>query len=190
MTQNIKVSLLESNTGQIEGLPKNPRFIKDDRFKALVKSLQDTPEMLELRPILVFQVGKKFVIIGGNMRYRASLELGYKELPCKVISSDTPVEKLRAYTIKDNVAFGQNDFDILANEWDEFELLDFGMEVWDTSDDTDYSSKNKELDANDFEDEMIFKLKFSESDYNLVKDALSKISNSPETALLKLISNV
>lgn len=132
MIQKLKLSQLLSNEGQIEGLPKNPRFIKDDRFKALVKSLQDDPEMLEIRELLVYPFGKKFVIIGGNMRFRAASEIGLTELPCKVLSAETPIQKLRAYTIKDNVAFGQNDFDILANEWDEAELLDWGMEVWDT----------------------------------------------------------
>ncbi|MDI9863970.1 ParB/RepB/Spo0J family partition protein [Flectobacillus sp. DC10W] len=131
MIQVIPISKLESNTGQIKGLPQNPRFIKDERFKALVKSLKDDPEMLELRELLVFPHGPKFVIIGGNMRYRAAIEIGLSELPCKVLSPNTPAEKLRSYTIKDNVSFGQNDFDILANEWDNLELLDFGMEVWD-----------------------------------------------------------
>jgi ParB-like chromosome segregation protein Spo0J len=84
MIQVIPISKLESNTGQIKGLPQNPRFIKDERFKALVKSLKDDPEMLE-QELLVFPHGSKFVIIGGNMRYRAGIEIGLTELPCKVL---------------------------------------------------------------------------------------------------------
>lgn len=128
MTKNIPISKLEVNKGQIEGLPKNPRFIKDDRFEALKKSIQDAPEMLALRELIVYPFGDKFIVIGGNMRLRACKDLGYKEIPCKVLDETTPPEKLREYTIKDNVAFGKDDFDILANEWEVDELVDFGME--------------------------------------------------------------
>lgn len=148
MSQKIKIEFLESNEGQVKGLPKNPRFIKDDRFNALVKSIKDDPEMLELRELLVYPHKNKYVIIGGNMRFRAAVELGFTELPCKVLSRDTPKEKLRAYTVKDNVAFGQNDFDILANEWDESELLDWGMEVWDTSIDIEEEEKEPSKKSN------------------------------------------
>lgn len=148
MSQKIKLEHLVSNEGQIKGLPKNPRFIKDDRFNALVKSIKDDPEMLELRELLVFPFKNKYVIIGGNMRFRAALELGFTELPCKVLSRDTPASKLRAYTVKDNIAFGQNDFDILANEWDESELLDWGMEVWDTSFDVEEEEKEPAKKSN------------------------------------------
>jgi len=127
-TKNIKTSLLEVNKGQIEGLPKNPRFIRDNRFEQLKKSIEDAPEMLSLRELIVFPHGKKFVVIGGNMRLRACLDLGYKEIPCKVLDSSTPVEKLREYAIKDNVAFGNDDWDTLANEWNENELKGWGME--------------------------------------------------------------
>ncbi len=100
--KNIKISELELNKGQVEGLPKNPRFIRDERYKALVKSIENAPEMLRLRELLVVQHGKKFVVIGGNMRLRACRDLGFKTVPCKVLPEDTPVEKLREYAIKDN----------------------------------------------------------------------------------------
>ena len=127
--QNIKITQLETNNGQIEGLPKNPRFIKDNRFKALVKSIEDAPEMLDYRTLLVFPHEKKYVIIAGNMRYRACKELGYKELPCYVLPEETPAEKLREYAIKDNIGFGADDFDLLMNEWDIDELKDWGYEL-------------------------------------------------------------
>ena len=66
-TELINISLIENNTGQIVGLPKNPRFIKDDKFKKLVKSIQDLPEMLEMRELIIFPFKKKYVVIGGNM---------------------------------------------------------------------------------------------------------------------------
>jgi DNA modification methylase len=120
---------LATNDGQIEGLPKNPRQIRDHRYEKLKKSIEDAPEMLQLRELLVFPHGGKFVIIGGNMRYRACKELGYKELPCKVLDAETPVEKLRQYAIKDNENFGEYDWDIVANEWDTAEMEDWGVEL-------------------------------------------------------------
>lgn len=127
--QMIPVSKLELNNGQIEGLPKNPRFIKDERFAALLKSIQDSPEFLEAKMLKVYPMDNgHYIVIGGNMRLRACKELGYKELPCYVFPVETPVEKLREFTIKDNLLFGQNDWDILANEWEVDELTDWGLE--------------------------------------------------------------
>lgn len=128
-TRNIHIKKLEVNKGQIEGLPQNPRFIKDERFTALKKSIEDAPEMLALRELIVYPRNGKFVIIAGNMRFRACKDLGYKEIPCKVLPEDTPVEKLREYTIKDNIGFGADDWDIIANEWDINELDGWGMEL-------------------------------------------------------------
>jgi len=129
-TQNIPLSSLELNKGQLPGLPKNPRFIRDDNFEKLKKSLQDAPEMLHLRELLVYPLNdKKFIVIGGNMRLRAAKELGFKELPCKVIQKETPIEKLREYTIKDNNPFGENDWEILSIDWDEIELNNWGLEL-------------------------------------------------------------
>jgi hypothetical protein len=142
----IKTSLLEVNKGQIEGLPKNPRFIRDTRFEQLKKSIQDAPEMLGLRELIVMPHGKKYVVIGGNMRLRACIDLGYKEIPCKVLPADTSVEKLREYAVKDNNGFGQDDWDILANEWDEEELKGWGMEF---PTDWGIEEKNTSIEPND-----------------------------------------
>lgn len=127
--KTIKIKDLATNDGQIEGLPKNPRQIRDHRYEKLKKSIEDAPEMLQLRELLVYPHGGKFVIIGGNMRYRACKEIGYKELPCKVLDAETPVEKLRQYAIKDNENFGEYDWDVVANEWDTAEMEDWGVEL-------------------------------------------------------------
>lgn len=127
--KNIKITQLEVNDGQIEGLPKNPRFIRDKRFEQLVKSIEDAPEMLEYRTLLVYPFGGKYVVVCGNMRLRACQQIGFKELPCYVLPEGTSVAKLREYAIKDNVAFGTDDFDLLANEWDSFELGNWGVEL-------------------------------------------------------------
>ena len=127
--KTIKIKDLATNDGQIEGLPKNPRQIRDHRYEKLKKSIEDAPEMLQLRELLVYPHGGKFVIIGGNMRYRACKEIGYKELPCKVLDAETPVEKLRQYAIKDNENFGEYDWDEVANSWDTAEMEDWGVEL-------------------------------------------------------------
>lgn len=127
-TQQVALSKLHLNNGQIEGVPKNPRFIKDEKFETLKKSIQDDPEMLELREIIAYDNGGELVIVGGNMRYRAMKELGFKDAPVKILPQETAPEKIRAFIIKDNVAYGQNDWDILANEWDVDELTDWGLE--------------------------------------------------------------
>ena len=116
----LKLSTIEPNKGQIEGLPKNPRFIKDEKFKKLVKSIGDNPEMTAMRELLVYPLDNgKHIIIGGNMRYRAMKELGVKEAPCKVIPKEATIEQLQAYTLKDNSGYGEWDFDLLNQEWDQ-----------------------------------------------------------------------
>ena len=128
-TNLINISLLDFNKGQLQGLPKNPRFFRDNRYEAMKKSISDSPEMLELRELIVYPYSNgRYVVVCGNLRLRACKELGYKELPCKVLDADTPVKKLREYATKDNVNFGENDMDIMQNEWDKSELQDWGIE--------------------------------------------------------------
>lgn len=126
----IPLKQIEPNKGQIEGLPKNPRIIKDDKFRKLKKSIEENPEMTALREILVYPLDEnRFVIIGGNMRYRAIKDLGYKIAICKILPKDTSLEQLKAYTIKDNAGFGEWDWDELANMWDENLLSDWGIDI-------------------------------------------------------------
>ncbi len=104
--------------------PSNPRLIKDDKFKKLVQSLKDFPEMLDAREIVV---NKDNVILGGNMRFRAAKEAGLTEVPVKIV--DWPEDKQREFVIKDNVSGGEWDWDILANEWGELPLDDWGLDL-------------------------------------------------------------
>lgn len=117
-SKHLPLALIDPNKGQIDGLPKNPRLIRDKNFKKLKQSIEENPEMTALREILVYPQGDRFVIIGGNMRYEAMKSLGLETAPCKIIPADTPVEKLRQIVIKDNSGFGEWDFDLLANDWD------------------------------------------------------------------------
>lgn len=123
MTEIIQVCLLDFNKGQLTGLPKIHVFFCDYRFEAMKKSIQDSPEMLELRELIVFPYNDgRYIVVCGNLRLRACKELGYKELPCKILAPDTPVKKLREYATKDNVNFGENDLDVMENEWNKAEL--------------------------------------------------------------------
>lgn len=126
---NLSVCLLDYNKGQLPGLPKNPRFFRDNRYEAMKRSIKESPEMLELRELIVFpHLEGRYIVVCGNLRLRACKELGYKELPCKILDAETDVRKLREYATKDNVNFGENDFDVMTNEWNRSELQDWGVE--------------------------------------------------------------
>ncbi|MBQ6584411.1 MAG: hypothetical protein IIX42_04580 [Alistipes sp.] len=127
--KTLPITKLVSNSGQIAGVPKNPRTIKDARFNALKKSIEDAPEMLQLRELIVVPFGDKFVTICGNMRLSAARDLGMKSMPCKILAEDTPAEKMREYAMKDNIAFGQDDIDLILAEWDSEELAEWGFEL-------------------------------------------------------------
>lgn len=120
---------LKLNTGLIPDVPKNPRFIRDEKYRKLVESIKDTPEMMTARPLIVYPLGDDFVTLAGNMRLRAMRDLKWKECPVAVCPADAPAKKLREYAIKDNVAFGEDDMDLLANEWDLGELTEWGMDL-------------------------------------------------------------
>lgn len=130
------MSLLHPNQGQVEGLPKNPRFIRDPKFKKLVKSIEDDPEMMELRELIVYDTGDErgLVIIGGNMRYEALRKLKYKTAPCKILPKGFPMEKIRRIVLKDNASFGETNFDDLINEWKPEEIDAAAIDVPDIPD--------------------------------------------------------
>lgn len=113
-----KISSIKQN-------PNNPRIIKDDKFKKLVQSIKDFPRMLEIRPIVVNADG---MVLGGNMRLKACIEAGLKEVPV-IDASDLTQEQQREFIIKDNVSGGEWDWEVLTNEWDQQQLEDWGLDV-------------------------------------------------------------
>jgi len=119
----------------------NPRVIKDDKFKKLVKSIQDFPQMLEIRPIVV---NDEMVVLGGNMRLKACIEAGLTEVPIIKASSLTP-EQQKEFIIKDNVGFGEWEWDVLTNEWDVEKLTDWGLDI------PDYEPKVLEAEEDEFQ---------------------------------------
>ena len=157
-TEFVTISLdsLEPNTGQLEGLPANPRQITETKLSLLKENIKQYPEMLNLRGLMVYPFeNDKYIIIGGNMRYRALKELNYKDAPCVIIPKNTDIEKLKAYTIIDNNGFGKYDWDMLANEWDEYQLEEWGVDLpviesdIDVDDFFDSLGENKEKDGKD-----------------------------------------
>jgi DNA modification methylase len=121
--------------------PNNPRLIKDDKFKKLVQSIKDFPEMLNIRPIVVNQ---DMIILGGNMRYKACKEAGLKEIP--IIVTDLTEDQQREFLIKDNTSGGEWDWEVLANEWDTEQLEAWGLDL-----PIDFNTEVLEAEEDDFE---------------------------------------
>ena len=132
------------NINKIKGNPSNPRIIKDEKFKKLVKSIDGFPEMLEKRPIVV---DEDMMVLGGNMRWKACKDAGLKEVWIDVAEGWSDEQKSE-FVIKDNANFGEWDWDVLANEWDSVQLAEWGIDVWQNEDDVDYSIL-EELDLED-----------------------------------------
>tara|TARA_R100001460_G_scaffold22769_1_gene46251 strand:+ start:1118 stop:1699 length:582 start_codon:yes stop_codon:yes gene_type:complete len=142
------MELQKVNINKIYPNPVNPRIIKSTKFKKLVKSINQFPEMLKLRPIVV---NNEMGILGGNMRYKACQELGMKDVFI-IKANDLTEKQMEQFVIKDNASFGEWDWDILANSWSTEELSDWGLDVWQpeesVSNEKDYSinSLDQKLD--------------------------------------------
>ena len=113
------------NINELKSNPNNPRIIKDHKFKQLVKSIQDFPQMLELRPIVI---DENNMVLGGNMRLKACLEAGLTDVPVIHANNLTEAQK-KEFIIKDNISFGEHDWDALANEWNIIELDEWGLDI-------------------------------------------------------------
>lgn len=181
--RNININQIETNRGQIDGLPKNPRFIRDDKFEKLKQSIKDFPEMLELREVVVFPFKDKYVVVGGNMRYLSCKDLGLAEIPAKVLPVDFPIEKLAEFAIKDNASFGENDWDLIANEWTDFPLDDWGLNFLPPPDLDDLFVENPE----EVEEKHSLVLHYTEDEFNTVKTELLKHGQSYESAVWNLL---
>lgn len=193
--------------------PANPRIIRDEKYRALVRSVAQFPKMLDKRGIVV---DKARMVLGGNQHWRAILDVlkmpeselmalinGNTETFIRwevlrekqavpenwiVDGSDMTDDEIRRFIIADNVEMGEHDWDMLANEWDAAELADWGLDVPGFAV-PDYSGKNQEIDTDAFADEMTLTLKFSPEKFFEVKAALSEIAETPEDALLTLLEN-
>ena len=176
MIKKVKITEVIAN-------PNNPRLIKDDKFKKLVKSIQDFPDMLNVRPIVV---NKDMVVLGGNMRLKAIKEAGHTEVAVEIV--DWNEQQQKEFIVKDNVGYGEWDWDDLANNWDSEQLSQWGLDIPNFNIEG-FADKNKELSLDDVTDSMTINLKFTEDEYYIVKDQLLKIASTPEQAIWKLLGN-
>lgn len=167
----------------IKANPNNPRVIRDEQFKKLVKSIQEFPEMLSVRKLVCTP---DMIVLGGNMRLKALQSAGIKEVDVEIVDWDE--QKQKEFIIKDNVSFGEWNHEQLANEWDVIELQEWGLEL-PVNVDVDYSEKNKEIDIDALDEQMTIKLNYTSDEYWIVKEQLSKIASTPEQAVWKLLGN-
>lgn len=165
--RSVKLSEIKSN-------PNNPRIIKDDKFSKLVKSIQEFPKMLEIRPIVV---NADMIVLGGNMRLKACKEAGLKEVPI-IFADDLTEDEQKQFIIKDNVGFGEWDWDMLANEWEPELLEEWGLTVPNWGETPDYSILDGEDVSNQLNDmtngvkkaiQIEFEAEHYEEAYELVK---------------------
>jgi hypothetical protein len=125
----MKSDIQSRNISEIKANPKNPRIIRDEKFAKLVQSIKDFPQMLQKRPLVCFtDTDGKFVVLGGNMRLKAAKEAGMQTLPV-ILADDWTEEQKAEFLIKDNVGFGEWDWEQLANEWDSEKLDEWGLDV-------------------------------------------------------------
>jgi len=178
MIEKVKLSEVKSN-------PNNPRLIKDEKFSKLVKSIKEFPKMLEIRPIVV---NEDMIVLGGNMRLKACKEAGLKEIPI-IKASDLTEEQQREFIIKDNVGFGEWDWDMIANEWDNQQLEDWGLDVIGFDVDEDDLSDEFSLPNGD-------KSPFQQQTYTLadeqaeqIKNAISDIKKTEEYKYVETFGN-
>jgi len=170
--------------GEIKSNPNNPRIIKDEKFEKLVKSIREFPEMLNLRPIVV---NDDMVVLGGNMRLKAYKEAGLKEIP--VIKASQLTEKQqREFIIKDNVGFGEWDWETIANEWDSIELQDWGLDIpgFSNIEDLGESFSLPSGDKSPFQ-QMSFIL--ADQQAEIIKNAIDEIKNTEEFKYCETFGN-
>ena len=174
----VKITEIKSN-------PNNPRIIKDDKFKKLVKSIQEFPQMLKLRPIVV---NKDMVVLGGNMRLKACKEAGLKEV--YILKADELTdEQQKEFIVKDNVGFGEWDWDMLANEWDTDKLEDWGLDLpiyFNDSDELGTDFSLPEGDKAPFQ-QMTFTLADEQAEQ--IKNAIADIKQTEEYKYCETLGN-
>jgi len=174
--ETVKISAVKSN-------PNNPRIIKDDKFKKLVTSIKEFPQMLDIRPIVV---NDEMIVLGGNMRLKACIEAGLKEVSIIKASELTP-EQQNEFIIKDNVGFGEWNWDDLANDWDEEQLESWGLNlpVLNSNVNLDDFFEDSKVDESLPTNKIILEYTIEECDK--VKSELLKHGKTPEDAVYNLL---
>lgn len=170
------------NIGKLKPNEENPRYIKEDKFNKLVKSIKEFPQMLDLRPIVV---NSDYVILGGNMRYKACVEAGLKKVPVIVADNLTAMQE-NEFIIKDNVSGGDWDWDVLANEWDTAQLSDWGLDVF-TGADVELDNFFEDNVKQEPENKFTITLEYTEEEYNEVVELFKQYNESRESVVYNLL---
>ena len=169
---------------EVKANPNNPRIIKDNKFKKLVQSIKDFPEMLKLRPIVV---NGDMVVLGGNMRLKACKEAGLKEVPI-IKAEDLTEDQQREFIIKDNVGFGDWDWDELANTWNSVELEDWGLDSWQNMDDIETTDEFT-LPSGDKEPFQQMTFTLADEQAEQIKNAIADIKQTEEYKYAETMGN-
>ena len=178
------MSVKKVKASQIKPNPNNPRLIKDDKFKKLVESLKSFPEMSDVRPVVV---NTDMIILGGNMRFKAMQEAGWKEIPVQIV--DWPEEKQREFIIKDNVSGGEWDWEMIANEWDSADLDNWGLDV--PGFDVDADNLGEEFSLPDGDKAPFQQMTFTLADEQAeqIKNAIADIKQTEEYKYAETMGN-
>lgn len=181
--KELALSLIDLNEGQIEGLPKNPREWTITDVERLAASIEETPELLDARGVIVYPYKGRYVAIGGNLRITALRHSGAKKIPCVVLPKCTMVEKLKEIAIKDNGSFGQWDEKLLMDDWSGMPFAEWGIDVFELS--SDEKDEDKREVTKDDRNE--FSIKLEAREFEFVNMRLREINSVPEQAFLSLI---
>ena len=178
------MNILIKPISSIKANPNNPRLIKDDKFHKLVKSIQEFPEMLKLRPIVI---NEDMVVLGGNMRLKACKEAGLKEVPV-ILAADLTEEQQREFIIKDNVGFGEWDWGMVANEWNTEDIQNWGLDIpgFDNVDDLGDNFSLPDGDKAPFQ-QMTFTLADEQAEQ--IKNAIQEIKHTEEYKYAETMGN-
>jgi len=176
MIQNVPINTVKAN-------PNNPRIIKDDKFAKLVKSINEFPQMLKLRPIVV---NDDMVVLGGNMRLKACKEAGLKDIPI-IKASELTEQQQKEFIVKDNVGYGEWDWDDLANNWDAEELENWGLDIpnFNSNINLEEFFEDSKIDSKLPTGKIILEYTLEECDS--VKAELLKHGKTPEDAIYNLL---
>ena len=178
------MKIIKVPIGKVNANPNNPRFIKDDKFQKLVQSIKDLPQMLDIRPIVV---NKEMIVLGGNMRLKACLEAGLKEVSIIIADNLTP-EQEKEFLIKDNVSGGEWDWDVLANEWNQEELEEWGVDVFKYDSDVNLDEFFEENGDSEKEQKFKIVLEYSEQDFAEITELFKKHSGTKEEIVFNFLS--
>jgi hypothetical protein len=188
--QTLPISAVKQNTGQIAGLPSNPRQWTQTDIDRIAKSLEETPELFNARPLIVYPHNEEYIIMGGNLRYEGAKKNGMLNVPVHILPEGMSIDKLKEIVVKDNGSFGEWDMDALANEWDDLPLEEWGVDVpkWDNINPDDLSD---EFSLPSGDKEPFQQMTFTLADFQAqeIKDAIEEAKGLEEYKVMMTFGN-